>query len=189
MKKIKASFKEQVNNLLLVSIAYITAFSLSLGFIFPLQKTLLAGLPITVWMVFLPHGVRVLSFYFFGWRGIFYLLPGVFIMTFLATRSGVPFVWHFALLGTISCYVGFAIGRLICPVGDSGFNGSKWKFFLFVGTCSSIANGITLSLLRDKSLLEGVTAYVIGDVAGLMVTFYILILMFRYARNLPRLGK
>ena len=53
--------------LLIVSIAYIVTFSLTFGFVFPLQQLLLSGISTQVSLLFLPHGVRVLTLYFYGW--------------------------------------------------------------------------------------------------------------------------
>lgn len=59
--------KEHIQNFLIVSVSYITAYSLTLGFVAPVQKILLSGVAIEVGLLFLPHGVRVFAFIF--WAG------------------------------------------------------------------------------------------------------------------------
>ena len=182
------TFKLSINHFLIVTAAYITAFSLTLGFAVPLQKVLLPSFSATIWLLYLPHGVRIITFYFFGWKGLVYLLPGVLIMTFLATVTGVPFRWHFAVAGIISCYIGYKLGTLLIGERTPSFTKSKWKFFLITGTMSSLVNAGTLAFLRKpEDILSYVMGYMIGDVIGLMIVFYALIVAFRFARNLSKI--
>lgn len=177
-----------INYLLITTFAYITAYSLSLGFLVPLQKVLAPGFPETIWLLYLPHGVRIIAFYFFGWKGILYLLPGALGMTFLATVSGVPFVWYFTFPGVLSCYTGYKLGALMLGMRRPSLSESKWKFFLLTGTCASLVNAATLSVLRNpEDVLTFVLGYVIGDVLGLLVVFYILIKAFKFARHLDKI--
>ena len=142
----------------------------------------------TIWLLYLPHGVRVISFYFFGWKGVLYLLPGAFIMTFLATVSGVPFLWHFAFASIIACYVGFKAGTILLGESAPSFSKSKWKFFLITGTMSSLVNAATLTFLRNpEEILTFVMGYMIGDIIGLMAVFYALVMAFRFARHLSKI--
>ncbi len=65
--------KDSLYTLSLISVAYIIMFSLTFGFIFPLQQVLFSGVSAQIGLLFLPHGVRVLTLYFYGWRGMLYL--------------------------------------------------------------------------------------------------------------------
>ena len=69
--------KDAFLTFLIVSCVYIVTFSLTFGFVFPLQQLLFSGVSTQVSLLFLPHGVRVLTLYFYGWRGMFYLLPEI----------------------------------------------------------------------------------------------------------------
>ena len=85
--------KDAFLTLLIVSVAYIVTFSLTFGFVFPLQQLLLSGISTQVGLLFLPHGVRVLTLYFYGWRGMFYLLPVELPDDFIICRAnGTRFV-------------------------------------------------------------------------------------------------
>ena len=178
---------EHLMNLLIVSVAFIIAFSLTLGFVFPLQRILLANVPITISLLFLPHGVRVLAFYFYGWKAIFYILPASLLMTYLSARNGVPLALPSAVVSTVACYVGYRLCTLIMSDDGSNFGKHKWKFFLFVGAVSSVVNGAALSVYKGvENPFTTTLGYVIGDMAGLMLAFYMLIIAFRIARSIPR---
>lgn len=179
--------RQHFTNFLIGSVAYIVAFSLTLGFVLPLQKLLLANIPIFISVLFLPHGVRILTYYFFGWRGILYLLPAAYLMLYLSRSSGVSFDLLAPPISLISCYVGYLIGSLIIKEKSAPFSENRWKFFLTVGLTSSIANGIGQSVLNSPNEISlSILGYVIGDMAGLMVAFYVLIIVFRWARLFPR---
>ena len=52
-------------------------FSLTFGFLFPLQQLLLSGASTQVGLLVLSHMEFECShFHFYGWRGMVYLLPG-----------------------------------------------------------------------------------------------------------------
>ena len=179
--------QQHFTNFLIVSVAYIVAFSLTLGFVFPLQKLLLANIPISISVLFLPHGVRVLTYYFYGWRGVLYLLPAAYLMLYLSNSSGLSIDPLAPIIGLISCYVGYLVGSLIIKERNAPFSKNRWKFFLTVGTTSSVANAIGQSILHNPTEISlSILGYVIGDMAGLMVAFYVLIMVFRWARLFPR---
>jgi hypothetical protein len=179
--------QQQFTNFLIVSIVYIVAFSLTLGFVVPLQKLLLANIPISISVLFLPHGVRVLTYYFYGWRGVLYLLPAAYLMLYLSNSSGLSIAPIAPLISLISCYVGYLAGSLIIKEKSAPFSKNRWRFFLTVGLTSSVANAIGQSILHNPTEISlSISGYVIGDMAGLMVAFYVLIMVFRWARLFPR---
>ena len=175
--------KEEIEHFLLISFAYAVAYSLTLGFVAPLQQMLLPNVSSSIGLLFLPHGVRILSFYFYGWKAVLYLLPANYLFLLLAIQSGIYLHPLSPIFSLISCYVGYLLATEVINGETSQFNIKRWHFFLISGAISSIFNGITLSILHsnDNSLLS-VLGYVIGDVAGLAVCFFMLIYAFRLVR-------
>ena len=60
--------RDLLQTFLIVSVGYIVTFSLTFGFVFPLQQLLFSGVSTQVGLLFLPHGVRVITLYFYGWE-------------------------------------------------------------------------------------------------------------------------
>ena len=175
--------KEELEHFLLTSFAFICAWALTLGFVTPLQLMLLPNVSSSIGLLFLPHGVRILSFYFYGWKAVLYLLPVSYLFLLLSLQNGIYLDPLSPIVSLIACYVGYLLATKFINGKTSQFNIKRWHFFLIAGAVSSIFNGITLSLLHfnDNSLL-GVLGYVIGDVAGLAVCFFMLIYAFRLVR-------
>ena len=75
--------QEHLQRLVVVSISFVIASSLTLGLVFPLQAMLLSGSKLEIGLLFLPHGVRILAFHFFGWKAILYLMPTSYLFWLL----------------------------------------------------------------------------------------------------------
>ena len=190
MKRINAEqgtphLKEHIQNFLIVSVAYITAFSLVLGFVTPLQQMLLSNVVSELSVLFLPHGVRVLAFYLLGWRAAFYLLPASYLMILLTAQAGITLDSWAPVVSVIGCYVGFALITHFFPEGVSHRQFPKWQYFGLIALLGSILNSVGNTVLLKQELDLSVAAgFLIGDMAGFFACFLILMYAFRFARLL-----
>jgi hypothetical protein len=174
---------EHLNNFVIVSIAFIVANSVTLGFVLPLQSLLLSGSQLEIGLLFLPHGVRILAFYFYGWRAIFYMLPVSYLFMLLTNGIGANLDTLSPVVSMIACYVGFVVGSVLITGQKKQLSFRMWKFFVVVGAISSLFNGIALSWLQHSGAeIISTLGYVIGDVAGLIACFIILMYAFRFVR-------
>ena len=175
--------KHEIENCLLVSVTYACAFSLTLGFITPLQQILLPDVPSSIGLLFLPHGVRILAFYYYGWKAIIYLLPVTYLSLALSIKSGVNLDYLSPLVSLIVCYAGFLIASAFITAQPKQPTIKMSHFFILTGALASIFNGLSLSWLHfGKMQLISTLGYFIGDIAGLVVCFLLLIYGFRLAR-------
>ena len=177
--------KEHTQNLLIVSVAYITAYSLTLGFVSPLQQMLLSNVISELSVLFLPHGVRVLAFYLLGWRAAFYLLPASYLMMILTTQAGITLNAWAPVVSVIGCYVGFVSITRLFPEGASHRQFPRWQYFGMIALLGSVLNSLGNTVLLKHELDVSVAAgYLIGDMAGFFVCFLIFMYAFRFARLL-----
>ena len=175
--------KNEIEQFLLVSVAYACAFSLTLGFITPLQQLLLPNVSSSIGLLFLPHGVRILAFYYHGWKAILYLLPVTYLTLALSIQSGVNLDYLSPLVSLMACYTGFLIASAFITAQPKQPTIKMTTFFLLTGMLASIFNGISLSWLNFGEIdLLNALGYIFGDVAGLAVCFLVLIYGFRLAR-------
>ena len=173
-----------------VSVAYIITFSVTLGFIFPLQQLLLNNVPSYIGLMFLPHGVRILTLYFYGWRGILYLLPACWLTAMLSQeQTGVVLVS--SIVSLLCCYLGVQFMRILFSDTVSvSFAIKDWKLMLWGGILGSIFNGFGLTLLNqtykstvdDSALLLEVMGFVVGDVLGLIFCLISIVYLYRMIR-------
>lgn len=175
--------QEHLQRLVVVSIAFVIASSLTLGLVVPLQAMLLSGSKLEIGLLFLPHGVRILAFHFFGWKAILYLMPTSYLFWLLSNHAGSELHVLSPVVSMIACYVGYKIATLL-PLPVSGdLTPNLWKFLVLAGAISSFANGVALSVLQHQGAeLMSVLGYLVGDVMGLLVCFLMLMYAFRWAR-------
>jgi len=173
-----------------VSVAYIITFSVTLGFIFPLQQLLLNNVPSYIGLMFLPHGVRILTLYFYGWRGILYLLPACWLTAMLSQeQTGVVLVS--SIVSLLCCYLGVQFMRILFSDTVSvSFAIKDWKLMFWGGVVGSVFNGIGLTSLNqtykstvdNSALLMEVIGFVVGDVLGLVFCLISIVYLFRMIR-------
>jgi hypothetical protein len=183
--------KDAFLTFLIVSVVYIVTFSLTFGFVFPLQKLLFSGVSTQVSLLFLPHGVRVLTLYFYGWRGMFYLLPVSYLMILLSVeQTGQDLLAP--VVSLVCCYFGLQFIRLVFSDTKSvSFKPQDWKLMILGGVAASIFNGLGLALLDhgkssvvpNSTRFFEVLGYVTGDVLGLIVCLAFMVYFFRMVRH------
>ena len=176
----------------IVSVAYIVTFSLTFGFVFPLQQLLFSGVSTQVGLLFLPHGVRVITLYFYGWRGMFYLLPASYLMILLSVeQTGQDLLAP--VVSLVCCYFGIQAIRLVFSDTTSvSLKPQDWKLMVLGGVAASICNGWGLALLdqgqdsvgANSTRFVEVLGYVTGDVLGLVICLVFMVYFFRMVKHL-----
>ena len=184
--------KDAFLTFLIVSVAYIVTFSLTFGFVFPLQQLLLSGISSQVGLLFLPHGVRVLTLYFYGWRGMFYLLPASYLMILLSVeQTGQDLLAP--VVSLVCCYFGIQAIRLVFSDTTSvSLKPQDWKLMALGGVAASISNALGLALLDhgqessapNSTRFFEVLGYITGDVLGLVICLVFMVYFFRMVRHL-----
>jgi hypothetical protein len=150
----------------------------------------LSNVPAYIGLFFLPHGVRVLTLYFYGWRGMFYLLPASLLMLILSENQT-----GWSLLSPIvsipCCYLGVQLVRILSSDTISvSFAIKDWKLMFWGGVVGSVFNGFGLTLLNqtykstvdNSALLLEVMGFVVGDVLGLVFCLISIVYFFRMIR-------
>lgn len=154
-----------------------------LGLITPLQGIFLPEITQYVSLLFLPHGVRVLSIHYYGWKGVVYLLPSSTLMWF-SVNFGTELDASLTaiIVSLLACYVGLGIVRWVTNVSEHDYQKWSWKMVLLAGLVCSLFNSLSLSFLHFKApdpLL--VLGYIFGDTVGMAATMVALIYVFKLA--------
>ncbi|WP_253285952.1 MULTISPECIES: hypothetical protein [unclassified Ruegeria] len=165
------------------SLAYVVASFLTFAVLMPLQNMYFPEYPSRASLLFLPHGVRVLSAWLLGWRAIFALLPGVFIV--FAYLGGTDVFLSSRLLAiAIAVTTVPAVFYLLKAVGWDLFPRPDrkpcWVCIMGVGVITSfLVSGLT-NLAFGSETVEYI-AFLIGDISGLFFLMLGLYFAFRLA--------
>lgn len=127
-------------------------------------------------LVFLPHAVRILAAYLYGWRAVPLLLPAVLgehvflygISEFTVSHAGVS-------LSSIIC--GPAAFHLLALAGldlrRRAGRKVKWPDLVIAASIAAAMDSVVAAVLLGNDLLT-TSAWFLGDVIGLLVTFLLL---------------
>ncbi len=168
---------------ILASLAYVLASILTFAVLMPLQNVFFPEYPSRASLLFLPHGVRVLSAWLLGWRAIFALLPGVFIV--FAYLGGTDVFMPSRLMAiAIAVLTVPAVFYLLKAIGWDLFPRSDrkpcWICVMGVGIITSfLVSGLT-NLAFGSATVEYI-AFLIGDISGLFFLMLGLYFAFRFA--------
>ena len=173
-----------------VSIIYLLAFFLTFFVIFPLQDRFIDLQAKWVSLIFLPHGVRVLTAWLYRGRSLVLLFPSALIthIYIFGTAGFEPKLLVANLIGVASAYVAFEFVRTIGlnAYPDSG-RSMSWRKVFFVGALASIINSLGAALFYQSvvgsgSMFTFTLGYLIGDIVGLFAAMLVLMVVFRQIR-------
>ena len=159
--------KQMFGAFVLMSTAYIASYTLVVGFFTPLQHLTFPTFTASISLIFLPHGIRILAAYYYGWKSFFLLLPAVYFMWVITVYgSGIPLHPMQPLISGVSCVFGIMI---VSKKLTLNFR-ADLKFILLGGIFGSILNGLFNSLAVNQSFFTLEALYFIfGDVFGQIV--------------------
>jgi hypothetical protein len=181
------SLKAEIEAVFVVTLAYVALFAVTFLFVMPVQGAYFHWLPMNISLLFLPHGVRLLSIYIFGWKALFYLLPGhILTWAYQSFMLGSEQDILSAIVSiTASFFAVCLVFRTWTRHSESELR-SHWQLILIAGALASIGNGLGHAFIYggqlDVTWLTLVGGYVVGDVTGLFVLLMALIFVSRWYR-------
>lgn len=135
-------------------------------------------------LLFLPHGVRVISAWLYGWKSVLYLAPASYITHYwrLGEVSLSAPVLFMPIFGIVCVALVFdLVARFGVDLRMKAGYVAPWRDILLVGAVASAINAFGANLIVQNSM-ETMLFYLFGDVMGMIALFMILILIFRVVR-------
>ncbi|MCV6824773.1 MULTISPECIES: hypothetical protein [Halocynthiibacter] len=188
----RAAYKSAAPFLLII-ILYIFAHGIVALVIAPIQAIYFPEITVFACFLYLPHGIRVLAALFYGWPSVIALFAGNIIAACVFSTDpqnllldGLVFATAFA--ASLTGVLAFEFMRLF---GMNLYAGRgtpiNWKLILVVGAISSVINSVFQSLLLSGVIIPGdgllvFFAVFIGDILGVAVLMFVLMLGFRWYR-------
>lgn len=171
----------------LVMLAYGLAMVATFALLMPLQLKVLPEYANHASLLFLPHGVRVLTAWLYRWRSVILLLP--------ASLAGHVYLDGFdfalsellaSLAGVVCAVMVFeALLRLGVDLYPAKSKRVHWLELALVGGLASIINGIGTALFYGNDLTTA-SARFLGDVTGVVASLFLLVVFVRFAERLAR---
>ena len=177
-----------------IMLTYIGLYVLQVNFIFPFERAYFGELTSYASLLFLPHAVRVIASWLIGPKAILALFPASLIsLQFYGDIFDEELSFYFySLLSSASGVIAFEFLKLMkMNVYPSGDKMSSWRNVLFAGCIASFINslcGINFIVykLQETEIVEVIFRYIIGDFFGLLVSMFVLMIVFRYYRFLKK---
>ncbi|WP_435230027.1 hypothetical protein ACMAZE_15080 [Pseudopelagicola sp. nBUS_20] len=178
-----------------ICLAYVLCHGLTAFVVTPLQSIIMPEITVFASLMYLPHGVRVLATWAYGWKAVPILAAGgasaawLFTPTQELTLLEPVLIWSI-LVGAASAFVAFEVVRFF---GYDFYCGQptklRWKGMIGIGLLASVINSIGQTLVYSEFIVFGNTfrvqvSYATGDLIGLIVCMLGLMLVFRWHRAL-----
>ncbi|WP_299667037.1 hypothetical protein [uncultured Ruegeria sp.] len=167
------------------SLAYVVASLLTFEVLMPLQNMFFPEYPSYASLLFLPHGVRVLSAWLLGWRAIFALLPGVVIVFAMIGGWDVLLPSRLLAIGiavTIVPAVFYACKAMGWDLFPRADRNPCWLCVMGVGIITSVLVSVLTNTAFGSTTAEYI-AFLIGDISGLFFLMLGLHFAFRFAER------
>lgn len=167
------------------STAYVLAFFITFAGLMPIQNMFFPDFHSSASLLFLPHGVRVLSAWLLGWRSIPALLPGVFFTYYYIAGENafmLSRLMGISIAVLVAPIVFYLFAKLAMDARSRPGHSPCWPCVMGQGVVAAIVGGILTNIAFGSPPLD-YFAFFIGDVAGLFFLMMALMLIFRIERN------
>lgn len=178
---------------LTVALAYVFCHGVTAMLVTPVQRMILPEETAFASLIYLPHGVRVLATWAYGWRAILALAAGAAIAAWLFTPAQEIDLLETVLIpsilaGACSAFLAFELVRF---AGFTYYFGCTrkldWRGMIVIGALSSIINSVIQTMIFSgligwDQLAEVLLIYATGDLVGLVACMAALMFIFRWSR-------
>lgn len=191
MKRLELTLKA-LSPEMIVLVVYVLAFAVMQYVTRPIQDAFIAPTLVGT-LFFLPHGVRVIGVWLFGYRAILPLVLGeVFGMYFLATlQLPLGVILQGAVVGGVSCFIAFEIFRLVGQnlYFDDGSQTVSWRMLILLAGTGSVFNSFGHIVVYREAFtfdddIEQVLGFLLGDLGGTVVLLLAMVFVNRSLRQL-----
>lgn len=168
-----------------ISAAFLTCYAI-VDFVFPALSTAAGPESISAAsLLFLPHGVRVIAAWLYGWKAVLYLAPAAYL------THALRFDFQFADLGhALMPLFGVICASFVFDVtARAGLDlrlrpgyVARWHLVLLVGALASVINAVGTNLIAGNPP-ETMLFFLVGDILGMIALFIVLMLVFRVLRR------
>ena len=179
MRNLKQFISNNVYDFIVISLAYIACYTLTSGLIIPIQGMLTSSAPVAC-LLFIPHGIRILTAYYYGWKALPLLQPSVYLMWYVDVYGNEILISPIQpIIHGVCCVVSF---KLICRAIKSTIK-KEWHLILIAGSFASVSSALITNFILDINFFNiNTLQFIIGDIAGQIALMIMLIYLFKFSR-------
>ena len=169
----------------LVTVGYILAYTLTLGFVYPLQKIIFPENALLASLLFLPHGIRAMSFFLFGIRATIYLLPAHYLMWYISVHgANIGMDLFSPLVSVLGCLIGYLVFLSIKNLLPRNIFEKGWISIVIIIVLSAFFNSFGLSRLHFSIYdFNQLISYFLGDIFGGFICLILAMYLWRILKN------
>ena len=166
----------------LVTLAFIISTSIVEAVIHPIQNMYMPIITPFAALIYLPHGVRIITAWLYGAWSIPYIFFGTLIADLLIRGTANP---ETILITALVCYASFELFKwmgLDMYKMKNVKSTHLWRSLMMVTLLSSVLSSILHNMVLQSQILpenalQTMLAYMVGDVFGTLVLFLITMFM------------
>ncbi|MGR3370488.1 MAG: hypothetical protein ACU0DU_24135 [Sagittula sp.] len=177
----------------IVFVTYVLCHGLTALLVTPLQHRIVSEVTVFASLAYLPHGVRVMAVWIWGWRAVPALMLGAYASELLFTPEAAssitePVLFFSILVGALSALLGFEALRIAGLVDYAGRDTPpRWPQIFLVGLVTSVLNSLGQSFVFSGQMAPEhwapvMAVYALGDVIGLCLVVLGMVLIRRALR-------
>lgn len=170
---------------------YGAGFIASQVIIMPLQNALFPSLSGFACFIFLPHGVRVIMAWLYGWRSLIPMIVAHFVVGYMLFDPAELLIQHYLIAALIGGSVAIWACEILRLSGEPIFAEEgpdmNWRKLIVIGFIASILNSVANTLnyqnfISASSHLQTIWGYLIGDTLGVIVALALAMFSLRLYR-------
>ena len=163
-----------------VTLAYAAAMIVTFHVLMPVQLAAFPAYESFSSLFYLPHVVRVMTAWWFGWLSVPLLLPVTILeVVHLYGRDAAATDYFAAVFTVIGPALSFSVlARLGFDARARRARRTRWPDLVAVGAFSSVVGLIGPALIYQNSLVS-LAAWFLGDITGMLLVFLPVQLFFR----------
>jgi hypothetical protein len=160
---------------LVVSAAYIAAYMLSIYALLPFQSAYTPQLASYASLLFLPHGVRVLAAWLYGWKAIPLVAPAALLTHWMNLGAD-----GFTLDGMVGVF--WTLSQIGMDFRLTADKRANWRDIMLAGSIASVINTFGMGWAFDHNFAT-LGGYFIGDISGMFACMFVLMFVFSAQRR------
>ncbi|MFP1646034.1 hypothetical protein [Pontitalea aquivivens] len=169
-----------------LSLVLVLSFTMTSEVLYPLQRLFVPEAWQFFHVLYLPHAVRVIAAWLFGWTSILYLAPGSFLVILIWNPIEAS-VWQAALVYLVVNVSSPLTFQMLCMGRGRSTTGMRramnWRGLVLAGLIAAQMNALAIVAIAGSQLfpsqLQVILGIVLGNVLGIVVSLFLLLALFR----------